>query len=103
MRDHHHNHELTRVKFKRVECEPCPVHDLCTKHNRRTLSFHEQPVFEAVQQRKREQHIAEFHQRYGKRAGIEGTIAQCVFALDMRRSRYRGMDKTTGIDSAGGR
>ena len=46
MRDHRRNHELTRVKFKRVECEPCPVHDLCTKHNRRTLSFHEQPVFE---------------------------------------------------------
>jgi transposase len=32
MRYHRRNHELTRVKFKRVECEPCPVHDLCTKH-----------------------------------------------------------------------
>jgi transposase len=94
MRDHRRHHELTRVKFKRVECEPCPVHDQCTKHNRRTLSFHEQPVFEAVQQRKREQHTPEFHQQYGKRAGIEGTISQCVFALDSRRSRYRGLDKT---------
>jgi transposase len=28
MRDHRRNHELTRVKFKRAECEPCPVHDL---------------------------------------------------------------------------
>lgn len=94
MRDHRRNHELTRVKFKRVECEPCPVHDLCTKHPRRTLSFHEEGLFKLVQQRKQEQHTEVFHQSYGKRAGIEGTISQCVFALDGRRSRYRGMDKT---------
>jgi transposase len=94
MRDHRRNHELTRVKFKRVECEPCPVHDLCTKHDRRTLSFHEQPVFEVVQQRKHDQHTDAFRQRYAKRAGIEGTISHSVFALDMRRSRYRGLDKT---------
>ncbi len=50
--------------------------------------------FEAVQQRKREQHTDEFRKRYGKRAGVEGTISQCVFALGMRRSRYRSMDKT---------
>jgi transposase len=94
MRDHRRDHELTRVKFKRVECEPCPVHDLCTKHTRRTLSFHEQPLFEAIQRRKQEQHTEVFQQSYGKRAGIEGTISQSVFALGMRRSRYRGLDKT---------
>jgi transposase len=94
MRDHRRNHELTRVKFKRVECEPCPVHDLCTKHPRRTLSFHEEGLFKLVQQRKQEQHTPEWRKRYGKRAGVEGTISQCVFALDTRRSRYRGMDKT---------
>lgn len=94
MRDHRRNHELTRVRFKRVQCEPCPVHDLCTKHDRRTLSFHEQPLFEMVQQRKQEQHTEGWRQRYGKRAGIEGTISQGVFALGMRRSRYRGLAKT---------
>jgi transposase len=94
MREHRRNHELTRVRFKRVECEPCPVHDLCTKHNRRTLSFHEQPLFELIQQRKQEQYTEAFRKRYGKRAGIEGTISQGVFALGMRRSRYRGLAKT---------
>lgn len=94
MRDHRRNHELTRVKFKRIECEPCPVHDLCTKHPRRTLSFHEEGLFKLVQQRKKEQHTSEWRKRYGKRAGVEGTISQCVFALDTRRSRYRGLDKT---------
>ena len=94
MREHRRDHELTRVKFRRADCEPCPVRSQCTKHNRRTLSFHEQPVFEAVQQRKQEQHTDTFRQRYAKRAGIEGTISQGVFALGMRRSRYRGLDKT---------
>jgi transposase len=94
MRDHRRNHELTRVKFKRVECEPCPVHDLCTTHPRRTLSFHEETVFKAVQCRKEEQHTDDWLKRYGKRAGVEGTVSQCVFALGMRRSRYRGLAKT---------
>ena len=94
MRDHRRNHTLTRVCFKRVECEPCPVHDLCTKHNRRSLSFHEQPLYEMIQQRKQEQHTEAFRKRYGKREGIEGTISQGVFALGMRRSPDRGLGKT---------
>ena len=94
MRDHRRDHQLTRVKFKRVECEPCPAHDQCTKHPRRTLSFHEEDVFKTVQQRKRDQHTEEWRKRYGKRAGVEGTVSQCVFALGMRRSRYRGLAKT---------
>jgi transposase len=94
MRDHRRDHQLTRVKFKRVECEPCPVHDQCTKHPRRTLSFHEEDVFKIVQQRKRDQHTEQWRKRYGKRAGVEGTVSQCVFALGMRRSRYRGLAKT---------
>jgi transposase len=94
MRPHRRQHELTRVKFRSSDCKPCPVRELCTRHDRRTLSFHEQPVYEAVQQRKKEQHTEEWRKRYRKRAGIEGTISQGVFALGMRRSRYRGMDKT---------
>lgn len=94
MRDHRREHQLTRVKFKRVECQPCPVHDLCTKHQRRTLSFHEEEVYKTVQQRKAAQHTAEWRKHYGKRAGVEGTVSQCVFALGMRRSRYRGVEKT---------
>jgi transposase len=91
MRDHRRNHELTRVKFRRADCDPCPAHPLCTRHNRRTLSFHEQPLFEAVRQRKQDQHTEAFRTRYRKRAGVEGTISQSV---GMRRSRYRGLKKT---------
>lgn len=91
---HRRAHELIRVKFKRADCWPCPVRNLCTKHPRRTLSFHEESIFKEVQQRKQEQHTPEFRKRYGKRAGVEGTISQGVFALGMRRSRYRGLNKT---------
>jgi transposase len=94
MREHRRCHELTRVKFKIADCRACPVHDQCTTHPRRTVSFHEELIFKAVQQRKREQHTPEFRRRYGKRAGIEGTISQGVFALGMRQSRYRGQAKT---------
>jgi len=87
MRDHRRDHELPRVNFSTGDCRPCPVRPLCTRHDRRTLSFHEQPLFEAVQARKREQHSTEWRKQYGKRAGIEGTISQCVLALDMRHSR----------------
>jgi transposase len=94
MREPPHDHKLIRVKFRAADCKACPVHNLCTRNDRRTLSFHEQPVYEAAQQRKQEQHTEEFHIRYGKRAGVEGTISQSVFALGMRRSRYRGLEKT---------
>ncbi len=94
MREPSHDHKLIRVKFRAADCKACPVHDLCTRNDRRTLSFHEQPVFEVAQQRKQEQHTEEFHARYGKRAGVEGTISQSIFALGMRRSRYRGLEKT---------
>ena len=94
MRDHRRDHELTRVKFLSTDCAPCPVRSECTKHTRRTLSFHEQPLFEAIQRRKQEQHTEVFQQSYGKRSGIEGTISQGMVALGTRRSRYRGQDKT---------
>lgn len=94
MRDHRRDHQLTRVKFKRVDCEPCPVHDFCTRHKRRTLSFHEEGLFKMVQQRKIDQHTSQWHDIYGKRSGIEGTISQGVFALGARRTRYKGQEKT---------
>jgi transposase len=94
LKEHRRFHELIRIKFKAVDCKACPVRNLCTQHHRRTLSFHTQNIFTAVQQRKQQQHTDEFKQRYGKRAGIEGTLSQGVFALGNRRARYRGLAKT---------
>lgn len=94
MRPHLHGYQLARVHFYAVDCQSCPVKERCTKHVRRTVSLPEQPLFETIQRRKTEQHTQPFHQRYRQRAGIEGTISHGVFALGMRRSRFRGQAKT---------
>lgn len=39
------------------------------------------------------QQIEAFWERYATRASVEGTISQAVIALNMRRSRYRGLTK----------
>ena len=36
----------------------------------------------------------EFRERYRKRAGVEGTISLAAYALGMRRTPYRGLEKT---------
>lgn len=36
----------------------------------------------------------EFTQRYRKRAGVEGTMAQGAQVCGLRRSRYRGLERT---------
>ncbi len=94
MRPHLHGYHLARVHFYAADCQPCPVKQQCTKHIRRTVSLPEQALYETIQQRKIEQHTQPFRQRYRRRAGIEGTISQGVFALGMRRSRFRGQAKT---------
>lgn len=45
--------------------------------------------------RAREAHASvEGHERYKRRAGIEGSISQGVRGFGLRRSRYRGLAKT---------
>lgn len=82
------------VEFKRATCAGCPVQEQCTRGARRTLSFRPQAQYEALQQRRREQHTPEFQAQYNARAGVEGTISQTVRQCGLRRARYRGRAKT---------
>ena len=60
----------------------------------RMLNFHPQAQYEALQ-RARARFMSEAGQElYKRRAGVEGTISQGVRAFGMRRSRYRGLNKT---------
>ncbi len=61
----------------------------------RFLTVRRQPQFEAMMAARQRQTTAEFRQRYATRAGIEGTISQGVQVCGLRRSRYRGLAKTT--------
>jgi transposase len=48
----------------------------------------------ALQAAREHQQTAPFKEVYKHRAGIEGTLSQAAHALGMRRTRYRGLQKT---------
>ena len=66
----------------------------CTKAPWRTLTIRMKEHHEALQAGRALQKKAEIWEKYRMRSGIEGTISQGVRAFGMRRSRYRGMQKT---------
>jgi DDE family transposase len=85
------------VSFSAVTCQACPVKARCTKrekHKGRILTLSPQPIHEARERRRAEQSTSAFQQRYGLRAGIEGTISEGLRCHGLRRARYRGQPKT---------
>jgi len=87
--------EILVIQFDARHCQGCPVQSLCT-HNQegRRLTLTPQASQQALIQRREEQQTKEFGQRYGLRAGIEGTISQAIRTMGGRRSRYQGLAKT---------
>ena len=84
------------AKFHRQDCLDCLERARCTRAKTmpRQLNFHPQEQYEALG-KARARFMSEAGQElYNCRAGIEGTISQGVRAFDMRRSRYRGLNKT---------
>jgi transposase len=53
-----------------------------------------QSAHEALEERRNEQFGPAFQQRYGVRAGIEGTISQATRVFELRQTPYMGMAKT---------
>ncbi len=66
----------------------------CTKAQRRAISVRVKEHHQALQAVRVRQKDPAFWGKYRARSGIEGTISQGVRAFGMRRSRYRGMEKT---------
>ena len=94
---HNRGEEVIRVSFSAVTCQACPVKARCTKrekHKGRILTLSPQPIHEARERRRAEQSTSAFQQRYGLRAGIEGTISEGLRCHGLRRARYRGQPKT---------
>lgn len=84
-----------RVQFSKADCGRCPIKDSCTRGPRRKLTFQDRDIHEVLHQRRAEQKTEEWKARYQLRAGVEGTISQGVGRCDLRRSRYRGLAKTS--------
>lgn len=87
---------VVKVRFPVSACRPCPVRELCTRSaSGRRLTVRHQVEHHTLQQARSEQQTQSWQDRYQHRAGVEGTLAQGIRALGLRRSRYRGLAKTS--------
>lgn len=94
MADKHHS-SVVRIKFSITDCAVCPTRTDCTKSlTRRTLTIRPEPHYQALQAARLRESTPAFKQQYALRAGVEGTISQGVRVFGLRRSRYRGLQKT---------
>jgi transposase len=85
-----------QVLFDKKDCAGCAVRSRCTrsKTGPRELTLHPKAQHLALQAARERQQTDAFKVLYKSRAGVEGTVSQAVFALGMRRTRYRGLLKT---------
>jgi hypothetical protein len=86
--------EVIKVKFAYTTCGACPVRSQCTQAKRRTLTLRRREASEALEAARQREKTEEFAQLYAGRAGIEGTHAQGVRRMGLRRSRYSGEPRT---------
>jgi transposase len=87
---------VIRVRFNGGQCRPCPVREQCTTSSLgRRLTLRPREEHDALRQARAEQDTDTWKDRYKTRAGVEGTIAQGVQRCGLRRSRYRGLAKTS--------
>ncbi|MER6169624.1 IS1182 family transposase [Streptomyces violaceorubidus] len=99
---HHRRSEeqlpVIRVRFSPADCRTCPSLRDCVsspKAQRREITLRPRHEYEALHQARQLQATDQWKDRYKIRAGVEGTISQGVQACGLRRSRYRGLGKTS--------
>lgn len=88
---------LIMFNFSRSNCSPCPLRNQCMNSkvpNARRVRVHPEPLHQARTAAITATHTDDWHIRYRKRAGIEGTISQAVRGPDLRHARYLGLAKT---------
>ncbi len=90
---------VIRVRFSPADCRPCPHLRDCVNSpspRRRELNLRQgRDEHETVRRARAEQQTDTWKERYKIRAGVEGTISQAVGRCGLRRSRYRGLAKTS--------
>lgn len=99
----HHRHSpqglpVIRVRFNPADCRACPhLRDCVSSPNaeRREITLRHREEHEALHTSRTEQQTDAWKARYKIRAGVEGAISQGVGRCGLRRSRYRGLAKTS--------
>jgi transposase len=86
-----------KVHFPKRACSACHARALCTKAKQapRQLLLHPQAQHEALRTARQRLSSEEGWKLYARRAGVEGTLSQAVRAFGLRRTRYRGLAKTS--------
>lgn len=95
-RERYPRRKLT-VRFKVEDCRKCSSRDKCVRNKAgaaRHLSLPVRAEYEALVQTRNLLSTEEGRREYRNRAGVEGTISQAVRRSSLRRSRYRGLQKT---------
>ena len=92
-----HGNPLIRVKFRHKDCIRCADRSRCmrSKQGGRATMLKPREEHEALTKLRAQQITPDWQERHNKRAGIEGTFSQGVRVHDLRRSRYRGLGKTS--------
>ena len=90
------DNEIINIRFAKDLCLVCPVRERCTRSSggAREITVRPQAQYEALQAQRQYQTTDDFKERYGRRAGVEGTISQGVRVANLRRARYFGFAKT---------
>ncbi|WP_078866217.1 IS1182-like element ISSdi1 family transposase, partial [Streptomyces rimosus] len=89
---------VIRVRFRHSECRPCPHRHECVGSatgQRREIMLRHREEHEIIRHSRAEQQTDAWKDRYKIRAGVEGSISQAVGRCGLRRSRYRGLTKTS--------
>lgn len=99
--EHQTNEQYSRsvvlIKFKVKDCLECPSRDKCVRNkagHARRLKPPLRPEYEALAKTRKLFTTEEGKREYQNRAGVEGTLSQGVRRGSLRRSRYRGLQKT---------
>jgi transposase len=87
---------VVKIRFRNEDCLNCLSRTKCVRNKKagRSLQVPSRAMYEALEQTRRKLDSSEGRNEYKKRAGIEGTISQGVRRGTLRRSRYRGLEKT---------
>ena len=82
------------ARFAKGDCQTCPSKLLCTRGERRSLLMHPEKEHRALEGMRELMKSEEGKRLYALRSGIEGTMSQGVRSCGLRRTRYRGLQKT---------
>jgi len=88
---------VVRVRFKKSDCLVCPSRGKCVRNETgapRSLTLPPESMYEALHKTRQALKSEAGRIEYRRRAGVEGTISQGVKRGTMRRTRYRGLEKT---------